>query len=113
LDRQDIAPTRLMDLNDGKEWSQMDVFDLANSIAHGYSLIETAEFLCRSGTVDDVRRKAEEMGLIVRLGPIMEDREIKCAESAARWSPSCRSPTIGGLMVSTRSRSWACTTARR
>jgi hypothetical protein len=53
----------MRDLNDGKEWSEMDIFDLKNEIAHGRSLDETASFLCRSGTPDEVARKAAELGL--------------------------------------------------
>jgi hypothetical protein len=42
----------------------MDLFDLRNSLAYGRSIEEVAEFLCRSGTVEEVRRKAEELGLL-------------------------------------------------
>jgi hypothetical protein len=44
----------------------MDLWDLKNSLAHGRSIDEVATFLCRSGTVDEVRRKAEELGLEYR-----------------------------------------------
>jgi hypothetical protein len=44
----------------------MDLWDLKNSLAHGESIEEVAEFLCRSGTLDEVRRKAEELGLHYR-----------------------------------------------
>lgn len=54
------------DTNDGKEWSEMDLFDLTTSLAHGGTISEAAAFLCRSGTVDEVRRKAEELGLAER-----------------------------------------------
>jgi hypothetical protein len=36
------------DLNTGKAWSEMDLFDLANNVRLGVSIEETAEFLCRS-----------------------------------------------------------------
>jgi hypothetical protein len=52
----------IQDINDGKPWSEMDVFDLRHSLAYGRSIEEVAGFLCRSGTVE-VRRKAEELGL--------------------------------------------------
>jgi hypothetical protein len=52
------------DVNDGKEWSEMDIFDLKNHLRTGASIEEMATFLCRRGTIDDVRRKAEELGLI-------------------------------------------------
>jgi hypothetical protein len=54
----------IQDVNDGKAWSEMDLFDLRNSLAYGRSIEEVAEFLCRSGIVDEVERKAEELGLL-------------------------------------------------
>jgi hypothetical protein len=53
----------IQDINDGKRWSKMDLFDLRNSLAYGRSIEEVAGFLCRSGTVEEVKRKAEELGL--------------------------------------------------
>jgi hypothetical protein len=38
----------------------MDVTDLKNSLTHGNTIEQAAIFLCRSGTIDEVRRKAEE-----------------------------------------------------
>jgi len=52
------------DINDGKPWSEKDLFDLRNSLTYGRSIEEVAGFLCRSGTVEGVRRKAEELGLL-------------------------------------------------
>jgi hypothetical protein len=37
----------------------MDLFNLRNSLAYGRSIEEAVGFLCRSGTVEEVRRKAE------------------------------------------------------
>jgi len=54
----------IQDINDGKPWSEMDLFDLRNSLAYGRSIEEVAGFLCRSDTVEEVRRKAEELGLL-------------------------------------------------
>jgi hypothetical protein len=54
----------IQDLNDGKPWSEMDLFDLRNSLAYGRSIEEVAGFLCRSGTVEEVRRKAKELRLL-------------------------------------------------
>jgi hypothetical protein len=51
----------IQDTNDGKRWSEMDLFDLRNSLAYGRSIEEVEGFLCRSGTVEEVRRKAEEL----------------------------------------------------
>jgi hypothetical protein len=57
----------IQDVNDGKPWSEMDLFDLRNSLAYGRSIEEVAGFLCRSGTVQEVRRKAEEMGSTIQV----------------------------------------------
>jgi hypothetical protein len=54
----------IQDVNDGKPWSEMDLFDLRNSLAYGRSIGEVAGFLCRSGTVEEVKRKAQELGLL-------------------------------------------------
>ena len=45
-----------MDTYDGADWTEMDIDDLKASIEHGRSIGEAAEFLCRSGSVDDVER---------------------------------------------------------
>jgi hypothetical protein len=73
-DREERAPlergdglhyieTMKSDANDGKHWSEMDVRNLMASLRCGDTIEEAAERLCRSGTVDEVRRKAEELGL--------------------------------------------------
>jgi hypothetical protein len=50
----------LPDLTDGKPWTEMDERDLRAAIEHGSTLEEQ---LCRSGTLTDVAKKAEELGL--------------------------------------------------
>lgn len=50
--------------NVGKEWSEMDVFDLRNHIAEGCSIAETAEFLMRSE--HEVCEKMRELNLGTR-----------------------------------------------
>jgi hypothetical protein len=47
------------DLNSGKEWSEMDLFDLANSLRVKYSVEEIAMFLCRSRR--EVREKIAQL----------------------------------------------------
>ena len=54
------------DLHDGDPWSEMAIRDLRDALGQGDSIETAAEFLCRSGTVDDVRRKANELGLAYR-----------------------------------------------
>jgi hypothetical protein len=49
----------IQDINDGKSWSEMDLFDLRNSLAYGRSTEEVAGFLCRSGTVEEVKRRLD------------------------------------------------------
>jgi hypothetical protein len=53
-------------LNEGKAWSEMDLVDLRNSLKHGRSVAEIAEFLCRSE--QEVQEKIAELGLPQR-GP--------------------------------------------
>ena len=55
-----------MDANSGDPWSEMDISDLTNEIAHGRTMAETASFLCRDE--DEVRRKAKELRLVEQLG---------------------------------------------
>ena len=54
-----------MDANSGEPWSEMDISDLTNEIAHGRTMAETASFLCRDE--DEVRRKAKELRLVEQL----------------------------------------------
>ena len=58
-----IEVMKVEDANDGEPWTEMDVRDLTASVLCGDTIEEAAEFLCRSGTIDEVRRKAEELGL--------------------------------------------------
>jgi hypothetical protein len=62
--------TTVRDRNDGKAWDAGEIADLENSLAFGRTIEEAAEFLCRSGTIDDVRRKANELGLVYRRAPL-------------------------------------------
>jgi hypothetical protein len=41
----------------------MDIEDLKAAIERSRSIEEIAEFLCRSESIDDVRRKCAELGL--------------------------------------------------
>ena len=36
---------RSSDINDGKEWSEMDIADLKNHVAQGASLAETSDYM--------------------------------------------------------------------
>ena len=53
-----------MDANSGEPWSEMDVADLAYSLAAGQSVSEVASFLCRDEP--EVRDKMKELGLVER-----------------------------------------------
>jgi hypothetical protein len=55
-----------MDANLGEPWSEMDISDLTNEIVRGWTMAETASFLCRDE--DQVRQKAMELGLFERPG---------------------------------------------
>ncbi len=52
------------DTNDGIPWTDGDIDDLRFEFKHGGSIESAARFLCRQGTVEDVRQKAIELGLI-------------------------------------------------
>jgi hypothetical protein len=55
--------TEKIDIYDGEPWTEMDIDDLISALRHGDTIENAARFLCRSGTVDQVRRKAQELGL--------------------------------------------------
>jgi hypothetical protein len=61
LDRPTLVPEP--DANDGKQWSEIDLEDLAPALKDGGTIEGAAFFLGRAGTMEDVRRKAEELGL--------------------------------------------------
>ena len=63
-DKATLVPTQSPDINDGKEWSAADLEDLALALKDGGTVEGAAYFLRRSGTIEDVRDKAEEFGLI-------------------------------------------------
>jgi hypothetical protein len=46
-------------LNEGKQWSEMDLVDLRNSLALGSSVAYIADFLCRSE--EEVREKIADL----------------------------------------------------
>jgi hypothetical protein len=48
-------------LNTGTPWSEMDLFDLRNSLKQGDAPEKVADFLCR--TLSEVREKMAELGL--------------------------------------------------
>jgi len=52
------------DIYDGAPWTEQAIADLRQVLAHDHTIEEAAAYLCRSGTVGDVRRKAKELGLI-------------------------------------------------
>jgi hypothetical protein len=52
------------DANSGEPWSEMDIADLTNSLAHGDTFAQTARFLCRDE--DEARQKAKELRLVQR-----------------------------------------------
>ena len=63
-DHPTLVPDQEQDRNNGKEWSAIDLEDLALALKDGGSVEGAAFFLCRAGTVEDVRRKAKELGLL-------------------------------------------------
>lgn len=57
----DYSPAH--DACDEQPWSEMDLEDLRTLIENGRTIEDVAEFLCRQGSVEDVERKARELGL--------------------------------------------------
>ena len=52
------------DARDGDAWSQSELEELAFILREGGTIDDAAELLCRQGTKEEVRRKAEELGLV-------------------------------------------------
>ena len=52
------------DANDGKQWSAADLEDLALALKDGGTVEGAAYFLSRAGPIEEVHRKAKELGLI-------------------------------------------------
>jgi hypothetical protein len=53
-----------IDIYDGEPWTEIDLDVLKSALLlHGDTIEDAAECLGRLGTVDEVRRKAEELGL--------------------------------------------------
>ena len=50
-----------MDANSDEPWSELDIADLTHSLAYGNTIADAASLLCRE--VDEVRKKAKELGL--------------------------------------------------
>jgi hypothetical protein len=51
-------------LYDGADWTGMDIEDLRAEIEAGHSIEEAAQFLCRADSIEEVERKARELGLL-------------------------------------------------
>jgi hypothetical protein len=81
----------MMDANSGEPWSEMDISDLTNELAHGRTMVEIASFLCRDE--DEVRQKAKELRLVER---VRVDRDVlaNVAASRTRWHSN---PFLGGM----------------
>jgi len=65
--RPDIDPMK--DIYDGQPWTEVDLHDLTAALQSGSTIEDVAQHLCRSGTIDDVRRKAEELRLLKEKPP--------------------------------------------
>jgi len=51
-----------MNVNSGKPWSPVDLYDLRRGLGRGTSIDQVADFLCRD--VSEVRAKASQLGLL-------------------------------------------------
>jgi len=63
-DHPTLLPDQEQDWSDGKEWSAADVEDLSLALKDGGTVEGAAFFLCRDGSIEEVRQKARELGLI-------------------------------------------------
>lgn len=50
---------RFPDLNDNKQWGHTELKALRAAVRFGREVELIAQFLCRSGTVEDVRRRID------------------------------------------------------
>jgi len=65
----------MADIFDDEPWTEMDSAHLRTALGSGDTIERAAKFLCRSGTVEEVRRKAEELGLSYKSrDPLGENR---------------------------------------
>ena len=73
-----------MDANSGEPWSEANISDLTNEIAHGRPMAQTASFLCRDE--DEVRQKARELGPAGarRLKPLLAATKIETRRQERR-----------------------------
>jgi hypothetical protein len=53
-----------MVIYDSTDWTEMDIDDLKAEIEAGHSIEEAAQFLYRADSIEEVERKARELGLI-------------------------------------------------
>ena len=60
-----------IDMNDGKDWTPDDLAELKDALENGESIEEAAAYLRRSGSLDDVSRKAEAIASATRLFRVM------------------------------------------
>ena len=63
-DHPTLVPEQEQDRNDGKPWSDADIEVLALALKDGGSVEGAAYFLCRGGSIEDVRQKAKQLGLV-------------------------------------------------
>jgi hypothetical protein len=89
------------DPNDGKKWSEGDIFDLKNALQRGTPVDEVAEFLCRSGTSREAVQKAIELGLDFKLRSETKEEPKMYRGSTTLRLPSKRGerPTRAGYRV--------------
>ena len=63
-DHPTLWPDQEQDWSDGQEWSAADIEDLSLALKDGGTVEAAAYFLCRDGSIEEVRQKARELGLI-------------------------------------------------
>ena len=79
----------------GPPGSELDIADLANELAHGRTVAETASFLCRDE--DEVREKMKELGLVETARPrrpLGADSKQCCSDGGRAYMEHLH-PTVG------------------
>jgi hypothetical protein len=90
-----------MDIYDGADWIEMDIEDLKAEIESGRSIEETAQFLCRADSVDDVARKCDG-GRYPGQGKPLPSQETAPARGKLGPSLECVPGRPGTLLI------WLC-----
>ncbi len=78
----------MMNVNSGKPWSPVDLYDLRQGLGRGTPIDQVADFLCRD--VSEVRAKASQLGLLRRVpsrsAPHARRDRAEVGRGVPRWT---------------------------